>query len=101
MISILEVKEIYGNEKFPSIRDLIEETAPKSKNKILNYMKNGNVVAVAAGRATDIISGEVIDEELFCYSDGKYSWRSDTIYYFEKYNIKLPSEFIDYALNVK
>ena len=99
MISVLKIKEIYRNEEFPSIKDLISEKEPQDKDKILNYLKRGEVVAVAAERATDLITGKTIDGELFCYTDGKYTWRSDTIYYFEKYNIELPKKFVYYVLN--
>jgi len=31
-------------------------------------------------------------------SDGKYQWRSDIIYYVEKYDLELPEEFVNYVL---
>jgi len=34
-------------------------------------------------------------------NDGKYTWRSDVIYYFEKYNLKLPDEFVKEVLKLK
>ena len=98
MISIFEIREIYGDENLPSIKDLTRERIPENKDEILDYLKRGSVIAVAAGRATDFISGETIDGDFFCYSDGKYIWRSDTIYFFERYNIELPKDFVEHAL---
>ncbi len=31
-------------------------------------------------------------------SDGKYEWRSDVIYYVDKYDMELPDEFIQHVL---
>lgn len=31
--------------------------------------------------------------------DDKYAWRSDLIYYFEKYNLKLDDDFIAHVMS--
>lgn len=31
---------------------------------------------------------------MLAYTDGKYYWFSETIYYFEKYNLQLPDAFL-------
>ena len=99
MLVIGKCKEVYKDNNLPSIKDLIQSEPIKNKEIVLQYLKNGKKGAVAAGRAFDFISGETIPGELFCYSDGEYGWRSDTIYYFEKYNLKLDEAFIQHIVN--
>lgn len=100
MIVIGKFKEFYNDDKLPSIKQSFTQYTPEQKTKVLNYLKNGNKGAIAPGKMTDVISGEVIDGELCCYSDGKYGWRSDLIYYFEKYNIELPEDFVNMVVSL-
>lgn len=62
-------------------------------------MKGCKVEAVAPAIVTDIINPENRVGELYFMTDGKYAWRSDLIYYFEKYDMQLPFEFIQHALS--
>lgn len=93
-----KIKEIYKDRSIPSIYDLIQDEPIAQKNKVLEYLKNGKVEAYAPGRLKDIISGEKIEGDICCYTDGIYEWRSDTIYYFDKYNLKLEDQFILHVL---
>lgn len=99
MIIIGKTREVYEDDNLPSIKDLICSKPIKESKKVLEHLKNGKKGAVASGYAVDVISKERIAGELCCFSDGKFGWRSDTIYYFEKYNLKLDDEFINYVLN--
>lgn len=99
MIVIGKVKEVYNNNELPSIMDLLEEKPIDNKEKVLNYLRNPKYQsAVAAGYAKDIFTGQRIPGEFCCCTDGKYGWRSDTIYYFDRYNMALPEEFIMHVL---
>jgi hypothetical protein len=91
------VREIYNNDKFPSIYDLINKPI-KEKNRILEYMKQSKIDAVTAGSFIDLIDNKT---KIYAYSitDGKYSWGSDTVYYLEKYDMELPEEFVQHALS--
>ena len=80
------------------MRELIQSAPCSKKEEILRHLKNGKEIAIAAGRARDIFTGKEIPGSLFAYSDGVFEWRSDEIYYFEKYNIKLEDEFIAHVL---
>ena len=73
--------------------------AIEQKELVLRYLKNGKVVATAAGRAYDFLTGEEILGEYLLYSDGVFEWSSSLIYYFEKYNIKLEGDFISHVLS--
>lgn len=92
------IREIMGDDSYPSITDLISEHEHKHKNEILNHLKKGVVTAAAPAILNDVITGERLNMPLTMMNDGKYEWRSDLIYYFEKYNIELPEAFIDYVL---
>jgi len=70
------------------------------KESVVAYLKNGAIEA-AAGRAKDIITGERIPGEWLSYTDGTYRWDTSLIYHFDRYNIKLPDEFIQHAISQK
>lgn len=99
MIIIGKFREIYKDDSCPSIFSAIREGTPEAKEKIILYMKNATVSAFAPGFVYDVIDGKHRIGNLKCYTDGKYLWRSDIIYYFDKYNLELPKEFVDHILN--
>lgn len=98
MIVIGQTREIYKDNKYPSIKELINKPI-KEKNKVLRYMKKCNIDAVAPAALRDVINPENRIHELYCMSDGIYGWRSDVIYYVEKYDMALPEEFIQHVLS--
>ncbi len=98
MKTIGKIKEIYKDESFPSIHQLIQQESPPFKEEVLRHLKKGKTLSVAAGYAKDVITGESIPGELCFYTDGVFYWRSDVIYYFEKYNIQLESDFLDHII---
>lgn len=98
MIEIGRFRETHNNDNLPSIFDAIQEDAPKYKARILRYLKNGFPAAMAPGHLIDKIDGKTIISTLAYYDDSVYRWRSDVIYYFQKYNIKLPDDFVEYVL---
>lgn len=99
MIVIGRTKEIMNDSNYPSIYDLVSDNEIQNKSYIVNYLKSGRVSSASPSIVYDIISGEKINQHLEMLNDGKYAWRSDTIYYFEKYNMKLSDEFIDHVLS--
>jgi hypothetical protein len=98
MIIIGQTCEVYKDDKYPSLKDLINKPI-KEKEKILKYMKKCTVTSASPAVITDLINPEIRFNELLCMTDGKYGWRSDVIYYVEKYDMELPEEFIEHALN--
>ena len=63
----------------------------------MDYLKRGKILAGCPGILRDVFTGEKICGGWLLYSDGVYSWESDIIYYYEKYNLRLPRDFIDYV----
>ena len=86
MIIIGQTKEIDQDDIFPSIKDLINKPI-KEKRKVVEYMNKSKVIAVAPAIVRDIINPDNIIPELLLMSDGIYEWRSDIIYYVEKYDM--------------
>lgn len=97
-IEIGMTQEIYKDDKYPSIKTLINKPI-EDKNKIIEYMKQSKIIAVAPAIITDLINPDIRFAELFFMTDSKYAWRSDVIYYLDKYDMELPEEFIQHALN--
>ena len=93
-IIIGKYKEIYNDSSMPSVFDNISDISINHKNKILHHLKSGSVVAVSPSYIKDIVSNKTVNQSLVMMSDGKYAWRSDVVYHFEKYNLVLPDEFI-------
>ena len=89
--------EGYGSGH-PTLRSCISDEPISQKEKVLDYLKSGHAAAATSAKLKDYISGEDISGETIGYTDGEFAWRSDLCYYFEKYNFKLPKEFVDKAL---
>ncbi len=98
MIVIGQTREVYKDDKYPSIGEIVGKPI-KEKDKILSYMKNCKISSVSPAIVTDVINPKKKINELYCMTDGTYGWRSDVIYYVEKYDMALPDEFVQYVLN--
>lgn len=98
MIIIGQTCELDKDSKYPSIKELINKPV-KEKEKVIEYMKKCKVVAIAPAIVRDLINPNNKINELCLMTDGKYEWRSDIIYYVEKYDMELPEEFIQHILS--
>ena len=84
-----------GDKGFPMLKDLIKDIDVKTKTEVLTYMKTSKFYVASAPSITkDLLGGGNIPNSSDVYSDGEYSWTTDDIYYFEKYNVSLDDEFI-------
>lgn len=82
-----------------SIKDNISDVPIRNKGTVLNYLRRGKTLCASTGYVIDAFTGKNSFVRNQMYSDGMFSWSSKVIYYFEKYNLKLPQDFIDYVLN--
>ena len=98
MNAISNYKEINGYASSPSIRSGIG-FENQNKSVVLEYMKKNEAEAVQSRTMMDYISGTALNGSVECFTDGKYFWTSEEIYHFEKYNLKLNDDFIQYVLN--
>lgn len=96
MIAIGYFAERHG-KNYPAFQSTPHDIP--NKNRILQYLRSGKVIAAAPGRMWDVFSDKPIPGEMLAYSDGTYYWGSEAIYYFDKYNMKLPDEFVCRILN--
>jgi len=69
-----------------------------NKDVILSYMKRFSECAFTSAPVKDIFSGELVCNANNARTDGVYQWYENEIYYFEKYNLKLNDDFIEYVL---
>jgi|GEM_PF-755286 len=96
MKTIGDIRELEKNEDYPSIYELINKPI-KEKQKIIEYMKKAEILAVAPAAIRDVLNPEIRIPDLFLMGDGVYEWRSDIVYYLERYDLELPEEFLDHV----
>ena len=97
MIYIGETRELDNDNRLPSIKELINRPI-REKIKVIEYMKKCHVDAVAPAIVRDVLNPAIRIPNLFLMSDGTYGWRSDVIYYVEKYDMELPEDFVQHVL---
>ena len=88
---VLEVKKLEFLSLVPS------QTPHPDKDKILVFMKQSPVAAIAPGIPTDRLTGEHIPCGLIAYEAFDYCWTSMDAWNFENYNFPLPDDFIEIA----
>lgn len=98
MKSLNRYSEYIKNSTVGSIKENVSDSAMDGKSTVLSYLKSGRRIGAISGSSRDIFTDKPIKGELIVLSDGEYEWTSDIIYYFDKYNLALPSEFITKSL---
>lgn len=88
------------NSMVGSIKDNISRVPDVNKDKVLDYLKQGTIIAGCPGILRDVFTGERIPGCWSVYTDGVYEWESDIIYYYETYNLRLPSDFMEYVCEI-
>jgi hypothetical protein len=97
----------FGTATDPSMREFMCDEAWKDQDKVLAYLRSGHVLAVTMGadlpdwfdrtfRANPCINGQV-EGGTTPMGDGEWFWYAGLIYFVEKYNVRLPEEFIQHA----
>lgn len=76
------------------------EDYQKIKNKldkevILDYLKSLQISAICPMTARDMFTGEMI-ENAGIYEDGDFTFPTDFIYYYERYDIGIPLDYERY-----
>ena len=94
-----EYKEIENNMDLPLLKDNVSDVSCTNKDEILSYLKNKKFIKGAMPSLRyDIFTSQMITGQTLNYCDDEYCWDYETIYYFEKYNMKLPTDFINRAM---
>lgn len=99
MKEISKVKEFSGDNSYSSIKELIGKYIPE-KDKILKYLKSFSPDCAAGMCLVDEITGEEVGIGVEGYEDGVYYWDTREIYHFEKYNMELQNDFLEYVLSI-
>lgn len=90
------MKPIYSKKPLDG---LITSAEPlKDKEKILFFLRSFPPVSIT-GKVIDAQNGEWTNIDNLDYESGDFYWDSSDIYHFEKYDIKLNDEFVQYVLN--
>ena len=94
MKKIADVKEITHNKNHQSIIYAISPHDDVCKERILAYLKSGDIILKADEKFVDAINQKEIEHTPLCYCDGEYEWSTEEIYYVEKYNLCLNKDFL-------
>ena len=95
-IEIGTFRELNGNDYYPKFESL--KLPADKKEKVLYYILNAPHIAESPGMAVDAFTKERLHMPISLQGDDICIWRSDIAYYFEKYDLKLPDEFIEHVL---
>ncbi|WP_327210458.1 hypothetical protein [Rhizobium leguminosarum] len=87
----------YGGPEGLSINSSLSEFSLEKKVKVISYLRSGTACVVSPGVSRDVISSERdIIGALSLLTDGVFLWPSDFPYYFEKYSVGIPQEFLEH-----
>lgn len=97
--TICEIQVYSETLTYEQLIPYTEILPPEAKSKALEYMKReAYETAAAAGYVFDAVTGKYTNIPLLAYEDGEYSWDGREIYYLEKYDLKLKTDFLRKAL---
>jgi hypothetical protein len=91
----------------PSMIEFMGDHPWKDQDKVLDYLRSGHILANTMGadltdwfdrsqRANPLVHGQV-EGGTTPMGDGEWFWYAGLIYFVEKYNVRLPEEFIQHA----
>ena len=88
----------FGGSAKDSVNDHIG-VKNSNKSKILEYLNGFDPVAVRCSHIYDHVADQRTNLSTFIYSDDVYKWNSSEIYHFEKYDMELDKDFIEYVMS--
>lgn len=97
----------FGTLHDPSIRDAVGELPGPHQDRLLGYLRSGVLLGVTMGadltdwldpsvKANPVIAGRRrggVNE----MTDGVWFWYAGLIHFVEKYNVRVPPEFLEHA----
>lgn len=97
----------FGVRSDPSMREAMSPQPWENQGKVLEYLRSGLSLGVTMGsdltdwfdrpnKANPIINGES-EGGTSEFTDGVWFWYAGLIYFIEKYNVRVPEEFIQHA----
>ena len=98
-MKLIGFKELNGcNSCLESLYSNLSDVEYENTEQILNYLKKETFIFVRLDILRDIFTGDTISYENHVLGDNEYVWSDELIYYVEKYNAKLPNEFVNHIL---
>ena len=97
----------FGTMKDPSMKEFMASAPWPRQEKVLDYLRSGLVLAYPMGadlmdwfdrpqRANPLIAGEPLGG-VTPLTDGEWFWNAGLIHFVEKYNVRVPDEYIEHA----
>lgn len=86
----------HGRPDGESLKAVLQPTAGADDAKLVEYLKAGKTMMVAAGPVRDVLANGIIGT-LAILTDGEYAWPSDLAHYIERHHARAPLEFVEHA----
>lgn len=101
MINLISITNanLYNVKNSDELKSYFDKLENPNKKKILSYLKNSSFESsCTTEKVFDYVEKKITDIPMVSYCDNKFYWDDREIYYFEKYNLKLNDDFIEYVL---
>lgn len=85
-------------ETLPKLADCVSDTPVEHKDEIISYLNGGEVGLACSAFSHDVFTGEQLGIREQTRHDDAYEWGEDLAYYVERYNVRLPQDFVDHIL---
>ena len=85
-------------ETLPKLIDQVSDEPIENKDKIISYLNSGEIGLACSAFSHDVLTGEKLKIREQTRHDGVYEWGEDLAYYVERYNVRLPQDFVDHIL---
>ena len=82
----------------PKMADNLSQEPIPHKEEIVEYLRSGTLRSATGSFMTDFFTGEIVMFPDHGRSDGVYRWGESLAYYVDKYNLKLPDDFVHHVL---
>ena len=81
-----------------SVKDYVADKETYDKSTVIAYLRSQKRVSSCPRAAIDCVTGEQISASYSVFTDGEYDWCDFLIYHIEKYNVRLPQDFIEHIM---
>jgi hypothetical protein len=94
----LDLFEELGYPGGARLKDAIQDNPQDNERDIVNYLKNGITIVVSPHLTFDVLDpSKPLIGPARGLTDGVWVWSIEIAYYVEKYHLRLPTEFVNYA----
>ena len=86
----------HAEETDPSIKEHLHKLPKKNFENIIHYLLGGILVIMCPGNTTDVVNPQNGNAGApSVYTDGKWAWPGDLVYYVKNYQVGLEQGFLD------